>query len=166
MSLFFPMMNKNKKNGLEIGSDIPEAKVFDVDGNPLSLREICKGGLTLLYFFPKANTPACTIQACHLRDRLTDLQKKNIKVYGISRDKPCTQKKFSQSYNLNFSLLSDLNGEACRAFSIPLFLGIPRRVSFLIQEGKLIWRDFHPNIWKTAEDVLEAITVSDYWPKD
>ncbi|WP_242522732.1 peroxiredoxin [Candidatus Methylacidiphilum infernorum] len=166
MSLFFPAMKKNKGEGLKVGSEIPGVKVFDTEGNPLSLRELCNQGIVLLYFFPKAFTPGCTLQACHLRDRLSDLQQHKIKVYGISKDKPCIQKKFSQSYRLNFCLLSDLHGEACKTFGVPLFLGMPKRVSFLIKEGKLLWRDFHPHVERTADDVLEAIAASMYWPKD
>ena len=164
--MFSLIMKKNKRRGLEVGSPIPDVWAFDPEGNPMSVRELCSKGLVLLYFFPKANTPGCTIQACNLRDHLADLQKANVRVVGISRDKPSVQKKFIQNNRLNLMLLCDPSGEVCKEFAIPLFFGMPKRLSFLIKDGKVLWRDCHPNIWNTAAEVLEALKASNFWLKD
>ena len=75
-----------------------------------------KGKWLILYFYPKDDTPGCTTEACSLRDARDDLTAMGAEVVGISKDEPGLHEKFKTKYNLNFSLLSDVQGETINAY--------------------------------------------------
>ena len=75
-----------------------------------------KGRKVLVYFYPKADTPGCTTQACGLRDVLGDIG--DTAVVGISPDKPAAQKKFDTKYGLGFPLLSDVDHAVAEAYGV------------------------------------------------
>src|SRR5687768_10534930 len=89
---------------LKQGDKAPDFTLTDQDGGDFSL-SAQQGHKTLVYFYPKADTPGCTTQACGLRDVLGDIG--DTKVVGISPDKPEKQKKFDEKYGLGFPLLAD-----------------------------------------------------------
>lgn len=98
---------------LEPGEKAPDFNLTDQDGNEVSLAEQA-GHKVLVYFYPRADTPGCTTQACGLRDVLGDLG--GTTVLGISPDEPAVQKKFDQKYGLGFPLLSDPDRAVAQAF--------------------------------------------------
>lgn len=145
-----------KADPLPVGSAAPEATAPDQNGMNVSLKEVYAKGPTLVYFYPKADTPGCTKQACSLRDEWASLQEKGIQVLGVSGDKPEAQKKFEQKYTLPFTLLSDPEGKLAAAFGVPFTAGISKRMSFLIQGGKVAWTMPAASTVDHAKDVLKA----------
>lgn len=93
----------------------------------------------IIYFYPKDFTPGCTKEACTFRDGFSELKGFDIDVYGISRDTIPSHEKFKSKNNLQFDLLSDINGNVCKAFDalVPV-VKIPKRVTYLIDEDMSI----------------------------
>ena len=117
----------------------------DQNGTLHNLNETLKNGPVLVYFYPKASTPGCTVQACGLRDSEEILHKHNVTVFGISPDPVTRLLKFSDKQELNFTLLSDEDHAVADAFGVwgekkfmgRVYDGI-HRLSFLIsQDGKI-----------------------------
>ena len=99
------------------GDKAPDFTLKDQNGKEVSLSQF-KGKKVLVYFYPKANTPGCTKQACSVRDHLPDLGEKGIESIGISPDSPKQQKNFKDKYNLNFTLLADEKREAAEVYGV------------------------------------------------
>jgi peroxiredoxin Q/BCP len=91
---------------LEPGDDAPDFELPDQDGNVVKLSDL-RGRPTVVYFYPKADTPGCTTQACGVRDRRDDYESAGATVLGISPDPVAKVKKFHDKQALNFRLLSD-----------------------------------------------------------
>lgn len=142
---------------LDVGDDAPKVKTVDQDGNPVDLGKELAKGMTLVYFYPKADTPGCTKQACNLRDAFEDVTKAGIRVFGVSADTTEDQKKFAVKFHLPFTLLADHKGEVIRAFGVPTsHRGFASRQSFLVKDGKIIWRDLKATPTTQAEDAIAA----------
>jgi len=91
------------------------------------------GQSTVLYFYPKDDTPGCTKEACAFRDRMGDYGEAGIRVYGVSLDSPESHREFREKYNLNFPLLTDRDGRAAEALGILRDNGeVANRVTFLL----------------------------------
>ena len=144
---------------IELGAPIPDISGTNQAGQTISFREAGARGYLLVYFYPKADTPGCTAQACSLRDAYEDLQKKGVKVLGVSADVMEAQKKFQEKYRLPFDLIAGADGKAISAFGVPRIpvIGLAARQAFLFRDGKLIWRDLHAATKKQAEDVLKVL---------
>src|SRR5882672_10035737 len=91
---------------LKEGNTAPDFKLIDQDGKEHKLSDY-KGQWILVYFYPKDDTPGCTKEACAIRDMIPDFKKLKLQVFGISKDNTKSHKKFSQKYDLPFTLLSD-----------------------------------------------------------
>jgi peroxiredoxin Q/BCP len=91
---------------LEPGRLAPAFTLLDQDENPVTLRDL-RGGRVILFFYPEAMTPGCTIEACDFRDSIAPLQAAGYTVYGISRDLPEKQRTFRERDGLTYDLLSD-----------------------------------------------------------
>ncbi len=142
---------------LEVGADAPKVQTVDQKGNPVDLGKELASGLSLVYFYPKADTPGCTKQACNLRDAFEDVGKAGIKVFGVSADTAEDQLAFANKYQLPFTLLADKKGEVIAAFGVPANpKGFPSRQSFLVKDGKVIWRDLKANPTSQAQDAIAA----------
>lgn len=126
---------------LSIGSVSPILEFVDSTGQPLSLL----GKKTVLYFYPKDNTPGCTAQACNLNENLDYLVAKGFQVIGISTDSNKSHDKFIAKYQLKFSLVSDESQEIVNAFGVwveksmygKAYMGIAR-TTFVIDEKGII----------------------------
>ncbi len=93
-------------NPLKAGDIAPKFSLPDQDGEQVNLTDF-QGQRVLVYFYPKAMTPGCTVQACGLRDNMDELKKVGVEVLGISTDKPEKLSRFAEKELLNFTLLSD-----------------------------------------------------------
>ena len=91
---------------LKIGENAPKFSLQDQDGNTVSPEDL-SGKTTLVYFYPKDDTPGCTTQACSLRDNIEDLKNNGIEVVGVSKDEVDSHRKFATKYNIPFRILSD-----------------------------------------------------------
>lgn len=142
---------------LKPGDPAPAVEALDQDGKKVSLADLYKTGVVLVYFYPKADTPGCTAQACSLRDSFEALTDRGIKVVGVSMDPVEAQKKFQKKYNLPFTLLADENGKVVDAFGVPKRMNFASRQAFLIRDGQVVWRDLKASTEKQAADVLAAV---------
>ncbi len=150
---------------LKKGDKAPVFDLIDQDGKHVKLADF-KGKKVLLYFYPKADTPGCTKQACSVRDARNDLGELGVIVLGISPDAVEAQKKFDRKHSLEFPLLSDPDHRVAERYGAwgekkmygKSFMGIIRS-SFLIDEaGKIIgaWYKVSPqNTVPEAKKVLE-----------
>ncbi|MGN0190753.1 MAG: thioredoxin-dependent thiol peroxidase [Candidatus Cryptobacteroides sp.] len=91
---------------LKTGDKMPEFEVVDQDGNTVSSKDFI-GKKTIVYFYPKDNTPGCTAEACNLRDNYEALKAQGYNVVGVSKDSAASHRKFIDKYGLPFTLLSD-----------------------------------------------------------
>ena len=127
---------------LQIGNVAPAISMVDSDGNNFS---IPNGKKTVLYFYPKDNTPGCTAQACNLNENLEALQAKGFQVVGVSIDSNASHTKFKAKFNLGFPLLSDPEHQLAEAFGVWVeksmygkqYMGVAR-TTFIIDENGII----------------------------
>ncbi|MFH4859227.1 thioredoxin-dependent thiol peroxidase [Vibrio diabolicus] len=128
-------------NTLTAGSPAPAFSLLDQDGSTVSLEDF-KGKKVLLYFYPRASTPGCTVQAQGLRDTKAELDSHNVVVLGVSPDTPKKLTNFINKQELNFTLLADEEHEVCEKYGVwqlKKFMGRENmgvvRTSFLIDES-------------------------------
>jgi peroxiredoxin Q/BCP len=101
----------------EPGDKAPDFSLPDQDGREVKLSDY-RGQLVVLYFYPKADTPGCTTQACGVRDHRTDYAAAGAVVLGVSPDPPAKLKKFHEGRSLNFALLSDEDHATAQAYGV------------------------------------------------
>jgi len=129
-----------------VGEKAPDFTLPADDGRPVSLNGF-RGKKVVLYFYPKDDTPGCTKEACSFRDNLARVTTKGAVVLGVSRDDAKSHVKFKDKYDLNFPLLSDVDGKVTTAYGVwkkknmygREYFGI-ERTTFLIDEGGKIAR--------------------------
>src|SRR5690606_19022340 len=100
---------------LEVGDTAPDFTLPDQDGNEVSLADL-RGQTVVLYFYPRADTPGCTTQACGIRDRAEDYERAGVKVIGVSPDPVSAIKRFADKQSLNFTLLADEEHKVAEAY--------------------------------------------------
>src|SRR6202158_5248216 len=101
----------------EPGDKAPDFTMPDQDGNPVSLSDL-RGKTVVLYFYPKADTPGCTTQACGVRDRGAEYEAAGAVVLGVSPDPVPRLKKFAQKYGLPFTLLADPDHTVAESYGV------------------------------------------------
>lgn len=141
---------------LPVGAVVPDAAAKDQNGKDVVLKEVFQKGVTLVYFYPKSDTPGCTKQACSLRDDWTVLREKGIQVLGVSGDPVSAQKAFEEKYQLPFTIVSDVEGKVATAFGVPMNNGKAQRSSFLVRDGKVVWVMEKASTQDHSKDVLKA----------
>ena len=102
---------------IEEGAQAPDFTLPDQDGNDVSLSDF-RGRPVVLYFYPKADTPGCTTQACGVRDHLPAYEATGAVVLGVSPDPVKAVKKFHDGQNLNFTLLADADHAVCETYGV------------------------------------------------
>jgi thioredoxin-dependent peroxiredoxin len=100
---------------IDSGGPAPDFTLDDQDGNAVTLSDL-RGKWTLVYFYPKADTPGCTAQACSARDHSADYEAANAVVLGVSPDPVPDLRKFADKYGLAFTLLSDEGGKVAQRY--------------------------------------------------
>ena len=134
-----------KTSSLKIGDMAPEFTLEDQNGKMVSLKDF-RGKNVVVYFYPKAMTPGCTVQACSVRDSQSKLNDANIVVLGISADPVKKLKQFESKDKLNFTLLSDPEHKliesygswGMKKFMGREYMGISRQSFLIDQSGKII----------------------------
>jgi peroxiredoxin Q/BCP len=149
---------------LKIGDKAPSFSGLDGSGNKIELSDY-KGKLLVIYFYPKDNTPACTVQACNLRDNYGALQEKNISIIGISMDDSKSHQKFTEKFNLPFPLIVDADRKVIDTFGVwgpKKFMGREydgiHRTTFIIDESQTIIGIIEkPKTKAHAEEIIEIL---------
>ena len=101
----------------EAGEKAPDFTLPDQDGNEVTLSEL-RGQPVVLYFYPRADTPGCTTQACGVRDHRADYERAGARVIGVSPDPVSAVKKFADKYGLDFTLLADEDHAVCELYGV------------------------------------------------
>jgi peroxiredoxin Q/BCP len=151
---------------IQTGTPAPDFTLSDQDGNPVHLAGL-KGKTVVLYFYPKADTPGCTAQACGVRDRGAEYEAAGSVVLGVSPDKPAALRKFADKYGLPFTLLADPEHTVAESYGVWVeksnygrtYWG-NSRTTFII-DGEGVVRHVIPKVTpKTHDDeVLAAIAA-------
>jgi peroxiredoxin Q/BCP len=149
-------MSEASKMILKAGDKAPDFTAPDQDGNTVSLHDY-KGKKVALYFYPKDDTPTCTVEACNLRDNFALLKKKDIVVLGVSRDEVKKHKKFEKKYSLPFTLISDVDLKinhdygvwALKKFMGREYMGTLRTTFLINEKGKI-------------DHIIEDVTSKDH----
>lgn len=154
---------------VQIGAAAPAFTLLNQDGSPVSLDSF-SNRWRVVYFYPKASTPGCTVQACGVRDTIAELRSLGVEVLAISPDAPAKLKKFSQAQNLPFTLLSDTDHAVAEAYGVwalkkfmgKTFMGVVRTTFIIDPNGNLasILNDFktstHHQVLLAALKQLQA----------
>ncbi len=138
------------------GAKAPEITLALHDGTSVALSSL-RGKSVLVYFYPKDDTPGCTVEAQGLRDGWADIQAAGLVVYGVSTQDAASHKAFIDKYDLPFPLVVDPDGAVAKAFGVPLRGGMAARQSFLIgADGTIqkIWPAVSPQ--DHAAEVIAA----------
>lgn len=133
-------------NTLQVGDKVPNFISSDQNGNTVALSDF-KGKKLVVFFYPAASTPTCTVEACNLRDFYKELTEAGYEILGVSKDTERKQKNFSDKYNFPFPLLADTEREVLEAFGVwgtkkfmgRTFDGIHRK-TFIIDEKGVVLR--------------------------
>ena len=159
MNLFALFARAADPAPLALGAPAPQVTSVDQNGKPLIFADVYAKGITLVYFYPKAETPGCTAEACSLRDAYEALNARGLQILGVSKDGVAAQKKFQENRKLPFMLVADPEGKVAEAFHVPLIpmIGVTKRQSFLIQDGKLVWSSPNAQTSGAAQEVQKAL---------
>ena len=129
---------------LKIGDQAPNFQSTDQDGNVISLSNY-KGKKLVLFFYPKASTPGCTVEACNLRDNYQRFQSLGYEILGVSADSAKRQSNFKNKYNFPYPLLADEDKTVINAFGVwgpKKFMGREydgiHRITFVIDENGMV----------------------------
>jgi peroxiredoxin Q/BCP len=147
---------------LEQGTAAPDFELPDQDGNPVKLSDL-KGQTVVLYFYPRADTPGCTTQACGIRDHRNDYESTGAVVIGVSPDPVKAVKKFHDGQGLNFTLLADEDHAVTERYGVwaekknygKTYWGALRSTFIIDGEGKIA-RVFPKVSPKTHDEVVLA----------
>jgi peroxiredoxin Q/BCP len=156
---------------VEEGAEAPDFTLPDQDGNPVTLSDL-RGEPVVLYFYPKADTPGCTAQACGIRDHRADYERAGAKVLGVSPDSVSAIGKFAGKYTLDFELLADEDHAVAELYGVwgekkmygKSYMGVARATFVIDPEGRVA-KVFPKVSPKTHDDVvLAALGELDFNP--
>lgn len=150
---------------IEVGDSVPNSKFESTHPNISSFADLA-GKKLVIYFYPKDNTPGCTLQGKDFTTLYPEFKKLNAEVIGVSRDSPTSHEKFCSKYGFPFPLISDQDESLCRQFGVlieknmfkRLLIGIDRSTFLIDEKGVIqrIWR--HVKAKGHAQEVLSAMT--------
>ena len=129
---------------LKVGDKAPNFSCLDQNGNLINLSDLI-GKKVVIFFYPKANTPGCTAEACNLNDNYNRFTSLGYEIIGVSADNEKSQKKFSDKFGFNYSLLCDENKDLINAYGVwglkkfmgKEYMGINRKTFIIDEEGKI-----------------------------
>lgn len=143
-------------NTLKAGDKVPEFTAKDQDGNTINLSDYT-GKKLIVFFYPKANTPGCTAEACNLRDNYEELQAQGYELLGVSADSEKKQSNFKNKFEFPFPLLADEDHTVINTFGVwglKKFMGREydgiHRMTFLIDEEGVV------------SDVIQKVKTKDH----
>jgi thioredoxin-dependent peroxiredoxin len=145
---------------MEAGDKAPDFELLDQDGETVKLSDHT-GETVVLYFYPRADTPGCTTQACGIRDRRAEYDAAGATVIGVSPDEPGALRKFADKHDLGFTLVGDPDHSVAEAYGVwvekrnygKTYMGI-QRATFVIGPDGTIAKIFPKVSPKTHDDVV------------
>lgn len=150
------------------GTKAPDFKVSASNSETVSLKDF-KGKKVVLYFYPKDDTPGCTVEACGFRDSHKQIVKSNTVILGVSPDSLKSHDKFIEKFNLPFLLLADEEKEICKAYGVWIkksmygreYMGVQRATFIISESGKI--EKIYPKVDTKihAQEILEHLKNSD-----
>jgi peroxiredoxin Q/BCP len=160
LSITLAMPNSAKAQ-LKVGDNAPEVSGVTDSGQTLKFSDVyAKQTYTLVYFYPKADTPGCTAQGCSIRDGYESLTSKGVAVIGVSHDDVAAQKAFKEKYHLPFTLVADTDDKVIGSFGVETYPGgMAHRNAYLIKGGKIIYTDYKGTTKTQAETILGVIAA-------
>jgi peroxiredoxin Q/BCP len=145
---------------IKVGDKLPDFEGVLTSGEKLNSKNLL-GKWVVLFFFPKAFTPGCTNEVCSINNNIENLKKLGVEIFGISKDKLSTQRRFKEKYNLKYELIADESGDIIRSFGISKKTGSAERKTFIINPDGKIAHIFEKvdvkNHGKEIEDVLHSL---------
>ena len=154
---WLPFMASAPAQALEIGEKAPLFTLKTQTGASFNLAARQQQGWTVLYFYPKADTPGCTKQACAFRDAIQLIRDQNAEVFGISTDSVESLQNFQQKYRLNFTLLADTDAAVTEAYGVKMpLVNYAKRRTFII-DPELVIRTIDEDV----DPALDAQHVAD-----
>jgi thioredoxin-dependent peroxiredoxin len=149
---------------LDINDKAPDITLEDENGKEVSLKDF-KGKTVVLYFYPRADTPGCTKEACEFRDTYKRIQKTGVVLLGASPDTAQAQKKFQEKFHLPFTLLADADKKLCNAFGViqeknmygKKVMGVVRTTFIIGPDGKIQHVFYKVKPEGHSEQVLEYL---------
>jgi peroxiredoxin Q/BCP len=155
---------KKAGHALQEGDAAPDIRLDDDKGKPFHLADL-KGKNVVLYFYPKADTPGCTKEACEFRDNSKKFTKADTVIVGVSPDKSAAQSKFKDKFDLPFTLLADIEHKTAEDYGVwkeksmygRTYMGIERTTFLIGKDGKIkkVFNKVKPA--GHAEEVYEAL---------
>lgn len=160
LASFLAMFSFARAEPLKVGDPAPAISGVTETGALLAFADVyAKQTYTLVYFYPKADTPGCTKQGCSLRDGYEALTKEGVAVIGVSHDDPAAQRAFKEKYSLPFTLIADQDGAVSKAFGVPNYPLTPmaHRSAYLVKGGKIVYTDYEGTTSRQAENILMVV---------
>ena len=149
---------------LQVGDPAPDFSLADQNGETVSLAAL-RGKTVVLFFYPKADTPGCTIEACAFRDAKTEFEGENAVLLGISPDASKAQLKFAEKFALPFHLLADTEHAVAEAYGVwaeksmygKQYMGIDRTTFVIAPDGNVRFIFHKVKVDGHSDEVLKAI---------
>lgn len=147
---------------IKVGDAIPLLRGTDQNSKQIEFKSFL-GKKTVIYFYPKDDTPGCTTQACNIRDNYAELMKKEIQIIGISADSEASHLKFTNKYHLPFPLIADNSKEIINAFGVwgekkfmgKIYDGIHRTTFLIDEEGIVVGVITKPNTKDHVNEIYQ-----------
>ena len=157
-------MSKAASTGPKVGQKAPDFTVLNDAGEKTKLSEL-KGKKVVLYFYPKDDTPGCTVEACAFRDGITEIKKRGAVVLGVSADSVESHKKFKSKFDLNFPLLADTDKKIIEAYGVwkeksmygKKYMGIERTTFVIDEQGKIAHIFPKVKVQEHYDEVIDAL---------
>lgn len=144
---------------IKIGDAAPDFSLLTQSGETISLSQFKGQKPVVLYFYPKDDTPGCTVESCSFRDSYEAFQDLGAEVIGISSDSVESHQKFAHKYNLPFTLVSDQGSKTRQAYGVPATLGLlPGRVTYVIDQMGTVKHVFNSQFNPKAH-IAKALTI-------
>ena len=148
------------------GKKAPDFKLMASNDKEVSLKDYAKKSRVVLYFYPKDDTPGCTVEACNFRDGIKKIEKMDAVVLGVSPDPVKAHSKFIEKFKLPFLLLADEEKEVCKAYGVWVqksmygreYMGVARTTFVVGKDGKIekVFEKVKPDVH--ADEVLEFLS--------
>jgi peroxiredoxin Q/BCP len=150
---------------LEVGQKAPDFNLPSSSGKNVAFKDFKGNKNIVVYFYPKDDTPGCTVEACGFRDKIKKIEKLNAIVFGVSPDSVISHNQFIEKFNLPFLLLSDEDKSVCKSYGVWVeksmygrkYMGVVRSTFVINKEGKIVKIFEKVNPQGHNEDVLEVL---------